>query len=63
VRNGVEFDRIRNYIENNPVRAGIVRVASEFKWSSAAGATGGSPADPGFAPQQIARWIAKKTGL
>jgi putative transposase len=63
VRNGVEFDRIRNYIENNPVRAGLVRVTSEFKWSSAAGATGGRPRTRGSAPQQIATWIAKKTGL
>jgi REP element-mobilizing transposase RayT len=49
VRNGPEFDKIQNYIEQNPVRAGLVRVASEYKWSSA-GATGGSPADQGVRP-------------
>jgi putative transposase len=56
VRNGTEFDSIRNYIEQNPVRAGLVNVASEYAWSSAAGATGGSPADHGVRP------TAKKTG-
>jgi len=38
-------DRIRFYIERNPVRAGLVAGASDFPWSSAAGATRGSPAD------------------
>ncbi len=42
VRNGLAFDRIRNYIEQNPVRAGLVSEASDYAWSSA-GATGGSP--------------------
>jgi REP element-mobilizing transposase RayT len=31
-----EFEEIRNYIEENPVRAGMVREASEYRWSSAA---------------------------
>jgi REP element-mobilizing transposase RayT len=35
VRDG-EFDRIRRYIENNPMRAGIVMTPREFPWSSAA---------------------------
>ena len=35
VRNSVEFGRIENYIVLNPVRAGIVRVAEEYRWSSA----------------------------
>ncbi len=47
VRDGDEFDRIRRYIEENPVRAGLVRRASEYRWSSAGGATKGSPADRG----------------
>jgi putative transposase len=47
VRNEHEFERIRNYIEQNPVRAGIVRNASEYEWSSAARSTRGSPADQG----------------
>jgi len=50
VRNEREFDRIRNYIEQNPVRAGLVVEASEYRWSSAGGATGGSPADRGVCP-------------
>src|ERR1039457_2898935 len=50
VRDEREFERIRNYIEGNPVRAGLVRDASEDRWSSAAGATGGSPAVEGDCP-------------
>jgi len=33
--NGEEFRRIRLYIENNPVAAGLVRQPSDFPWSSA----------------------------
>lgn len=35
VRNDREFERILAYIEDNPVRAGLVREAREFRWSSA----------------------------
>jgi len=45
VRQEVEFQRIRRYIEQNPVRAGLATRASQYRWSSA-WATGGSPADP-----------------
>jgi REP element-mobilizing transposase RayT len=50
VRNEQEFQRIRGYIEENPVRAGLVTDATEYRWSSAGWATGGSPADPGVCP-------------
>src|SRR5258708_272259 len=59
VRHEREFDTIRNYIEGNPVRAGLVSEACEYRWSSAgwatrgssAGwATWGSPADEGVRP-------------
>jgi Transposase IS200 like len=50
VRHEREFEKIRNYIEQNPVRAGLVKEASEYRWSSAAWATGGSPADQGVRP-------------
>jgi REP element-mobilizing transposase RayT len=50
VRHERGFEKIRNYIEENPVRAGLVREASEFRWSSAGWATGGSPADQGVRP-------------
>ena len=50
VRNDAEFQRIQTYIEQNPVRAGLVIAASEYPRSSAAGATGGSPADMGVCP-------------
>jgi putative DNA methylase len=35
VRNDREFEKIRVYIEENPVRAGLVRTAGEYRWSSA----------------------------
>jgi len=35
VRNRSEFDRVRRYIEYNPVRAGLAQTAEEFPWSSA----------------------------
>jgi REP element-mobilizing transposase RayT len=50
IRHQTEFENIRNYIEENPVRAGLVREASEYRWSSARRATKGSPADPGVRP-------------
>jgi putative transposase len=36
VRSEAEFDRIRSYIEENPVRGGLVSEAGEHPWSSAA---------------------------
>ena len=50
VRHEREFEKIRNYIEENPVRAGLVREPSEYRWSSAGWVTGGSPADQGVRP-------------
>jgi hypothetical protein len=38
-----ELEKFRNYIEENPVRAGLVREASEYRWSSAGWATGEAP--------------------
>jgi REP-associated tyrosine transposase len=35
VRNSAEFERIRHYIEWNPVRAGLVARPEDWKWSSA----------------------------
>jgi REP-associated tyrosine transposase len=35
VRSDEEFSRIRRYIENNPVRAGLVETPESFAWSSA----------------------------
>jgi REP element-mobilizing transposase RayT len=34
VRDLEEFERIRRYIETNPVRAGLVCNPEEFRWSS-----------------------------
>ena len=50
VRNDREFEQIRRYIENNPVRAGLVQEASEYRWSSAGWQPGGCPADAGVRP-------------
>jgi REP element-mobilizing transposase RayT len=35
VRSDTEFGRIHDYIERNPVTAGFVAVAEQFRWSSA----------------------------
>jgi putative transposase len=35
VRNHGEFERIRAYIETNPVKAGLVRNPQDYPWSSA----------------------------
>ena len=42
VRNEAEFERIRAYIERNPVAAGLVSRAEEWPWSSAADCGAGS---------------------
>ena len=34
VRNAGEFERVRAYIERNPVKAGLVSDAREYRWSS-----------------------------
>ncbi len=50
VRSQQEFDRIQNYIERNPVRAGLVREASEYRWSSAGWPTEGSAPHLAYSP-------------
>lgn len=50
VRNDLEFERIRRYIEENPVRAGLVREPADFPWSSAREAARGPLANPGGPP-------------
>jgi putative DNA methylase len=35
VRSDTEFERIRKYIEQNPVMAGLAATAEQFQWSSA----------------------------
>src|ERR1700733_5242943 len=42
VRHEHEFETIRIYVEENPVRAALVRDAKEYPWSSAGWATGGA---------------------
>jgi REP element-mobilizing transposase RayT len=35
VRSDTEFERIRNYIESNPMKAALVAAAESWLWSSA----------------------------
>jgi putative transposase len=35
IRNGAQFERVRSYIENNPVKAGLAKSQKEWPWSSA----------------------------
>lgn len=35
IRDGAQFERVRWYIENNPVKAGLVKSPLEWPWSSA----------------------------
>jgi putative DNA methylase len=35
VRNEAQFERIRKYIEQNPVKAGLAGRAEDWRWSSA----------------------------
>jgi putative transposase len=46
VRNGREFDRIVSYVEWNPVAAGLVERADQWRWSSASWQATRSPAPP-----------------
>ncbi len=62
VRDAKEFEKISNYIEQNPVRAGLVKEASEYRWSSSGRATWGSLADQGSAPQRIGMGKSRTPG-
>jgi putative transposase len=46
VRDDREYEKIRSYIEANPVRAGLVKQASDYRWSSASRADAPSAPDP-----------------
>jgi putative transposase len=37
VRDLIQWHRIKSYIENHPVKAGLVKCAEQYRWSSAAG--------------------------
>lgn len=49
VRDHKEFERIRGYIEENPVRAGLVHEAGEYHWSSAEATGRSAPLRMGMA--------------
>jgi putative DNA methylase len=42
VRDEAEWNRIARYIENNPVRAGLVSAPEDYRWSSAYDRSGGT---------------------
>jgi len=46
VRHEREFEKIRSYIEENPVRAGLVAEANEYRWSSAGRGVARGPGGP-----------------
>ena len=49
VRDEQHLAAVATYIEQNPVKAGLVRSAGDWQWSSASGRqAGGTPALPGF---------------
>jgi len=53
VRDGKEFDRIRVYLEENPVGAGLVGAAEKYPWSSAWERAGrGAGCGPGGPPHR-----------
>jgi REP element-mobilizing transposase RayT len=35
IRDGVQYDRVRSYIERNPVTAGLAKNPEDWPWSSA----------------------------
>jgi REP element-mobilizing transposase RayT len=47
VRSQAEFERIEDYIIQNPVRAGLARSEEEYPWSSVFGRTVGLKPDAG----------------
>jgi putative transposase len=64
VRSGDEFQRIRRYIENNPVAAGLAGTPEQYLWSSARESNvtdTGSGAGPRPAPGALARLFDNST--
>ena len=59
VRDGKQFDRLRAYIEQNPVKAGLVKAPEHYPWSSATKEPAGQgagcgPGGPPHARQRVA---------
>ncbi len=54
VRDSSSAEKIRRYIEHNPVRAGLAKAAAEYKWSSARWLTRRSAADQEVCPTSLA---------
>lgn len=50
IRDDEDFERHREYIRMNPVRAGLARRAEDYPYSSASGKSRLDPAPPGLKP-------------
>jgi len=50
IKDASDYAYHRRYIWENPVRAGLVSVASEYRWSSARAGAEVDPAPPGLKP-------------
>jgi REP element-mobilizing transposase RayT len=55
VRDAQQFGRIKNYIEQNPVKAGLCNNPEAYRWSSASGASSQLAASSLSSTQQPAR--------
>lgn len=53
IRDEREFERVRSYIEQNPVRAGLVAREEQYRWSSAY--VGEKPTSPARKPAALQR--------
>ena len=62
VRDGRELERIRGYVEENPVRAGLVARAEQYRWSSAwrEGAGQGAGCGSGEPPHNSGIWVSSE---
>ena len=62
VRNSTEFERIENYIHQNPVRAGLVNKPEDFRWSSA-WTVGRDSSRKGLQPRSLIEPFDVQSGL
>jgi type I restriction enzyme R subunit/putative DNA methylase len=61
VRDEPEWKRIANYIEENPVKAGLVRRAVDYRWSSASRSMAGAETNLGAADTNVCATAPRKT--
>jgi REP element-mobilizing transposase RayT len=61
VRDEPEWKRIANYIEENPVKAGLVRRAVDYRWSSASRSLANAETNLGAADTSVCATAPRKT--